>query len=113
MIELPEDLQRYRETFICPNCGEEVAELVDDVLLGDMMWKGCENCVGSCDHCGEKVFNNELRDAYVYYHETWSKGRVCDYCWELYEDDPATYDCICEQDPRMDLFDKLHKIFEP
>jgi len=114
MKDLPEDMYRYRQFVICPHCGNEVDELVDNVISDDHKFTGCEFCGEYCGHCGEKTFHDEMHPAFVYEKDTWRKSKICDNCWNCYNDDPATYDLISEEDPHaeLNLFDTLHKNFE-
>jgi len=114
MKDLPEDMYRQRQFVICPHCGEEVDELIDNVISDDHKFTGCEFCGEYCGHCGEKTFHDEMHPAFVYEKDTWRKSKICDNCWNCYNDDPATYDLISEEDPHaeLNLFDTLHKNFE-
>lgn len=112
MKDTPEDMYRHRIIITCPHCGEPTDELIS--VPGS--FTGCEDCTEYCDACNALVFKDEMHEAYVFEPydilgrkrwRGWQKGKVCQSCWDLYEDDPCGYEDISSEDPYKILWESL------
>ena len=87
----------------CPHC----RNLNDDFFETDDHERGCSICIERCDNCDARVFRDELHEAYLLKNNRWVKSNICDNCWQCYNEDPAFYDNISEEDPMKVIWDNL------
>ena len=106
-MNYPED-NHYNYCPVCNSNVREFARTTDDQL-------GCDHCINFCAECNEKHFAHEMKEVFILINERWRPRMICAECYREYDEHPADYEHISEEDPHagLDLFESFYKNFRP